>query len=103
MRILLQRMRHGPVIRKELETSIVILMMGPGNELVPIPTLHDLIVTYGVRHVGRRHGRVVGLAHEVLTEHVETVIDVVLPRRPQLERFRVFERPADDFLFELVS
>lgn len=96
-RILFQRVRHGSLIRKESETSVVIWMVGPGNELGPIATLHDLIVPYGVRLIGRRHGRVVGFAHEVLTEHVETVVDVFSLRRPQLELFRVFESPADDF------
>ena len=98
MGVLLQSVRHGPVVGKKLEAGVVVWMVGPRDELVPIPALHDLIVTDNVWLVCGRHGRVVGFAHEVLAEHVEAVVDVFFQEGIVLECVRLSERLADDFL-----
>ena len=70
----------------------------PRNKLTPIPALHDLVIANDMWLIGGRHGGVVCFAHEVLTKHVETVVDVFIRQCVLLISFGVFECHADDFL-----
>ena len=77
-------------------------MLRPQSQFLPVPTLHHLIVSDSV--VGRRygHGRIICFAHDVLSECVEAVVDMLVGDGKFLAFFAGVVRASDDFLVLLL-
>ncbi len=69
---------HTAVIAEHLEARLALRALRPGNERIPVFAFALLPVADLVSLLNRGHGCVVGPAHDVLTQDVEAVVDVVL-------------------------
>jgi len=96
--ILLENMVHALIVADDLVAAISYWVSSPCKKSVPILALHDLVFTDDVGLLNRRHWRIVGLAHDILSNRVQAMPNMFhdFPVVAFAAR-EVLECPTDDF------